>query len=47
MERQWTQHNHIGKDAIGWEDYRKMVYGFLEEDARDGAVPKDDDVVYQ
>jgi len=28
VDRQWVQHNQDGKDAIGWEEYRQLVYGF-------------------
>ena len=25
------QHNQEGKDALGWEEYRQLVYGFLDD----------------
>ena len=31
VERQWVQHNQEGKDALGWEEYRQLVYGFLDD----------------
>ena len=31
VERQWVQHNQDGKDALGWEEYRQLVYGFLDD----------------
>lgn len=30
VDRQWKQHNPENKDKIVWEDYRKLVYGFLD-----------------
>jgi len=35
VEKQWAQHNLDGKDELGWDDYRKLVYGFLDEDEAD------------
>ena len=43
MEKQWAQHNVDGRDELGWNDYRKLVYGFLDEDdtdAQEGASYK-------
>ena len=37
VEKQWAQHNVDGKDELGWDDYRKLVYGFLDEDDADVA----------
>ena len=36
VERQWVQHNQDGKEAIGWEEYRQLVYGFLDEGHNEG-----------
>ncbi|KRT81335.1 HLH domain-containing protein [Oryctes borbonicus] len=30
VDRQWKQHNPENKDKVVWEDYRKLVYGFLD-----------------
>lgn len=38
VDRQWKQHNPDNKDTIQWEDYKKLVYGFMEE-----MEPGDDD----
>ncbi|XP_014232281.1 calumenin [Trichogramma pretiosum] len=31
VQRQWESHNPDEKDKIFWEDYRKAIYGFLDE----------------
>lgn len=43
VDRQWEQHNVDNKDQIGWEEYRQLVYGFLDEDAEDNH--EDDDTM--
>jgi len=30
VDRQWKQHNPENKETLAWEDYKKMVYGFLD-----------------
>ncbi|XP_065580405.1 calumenin-A-like [Artemia franciscana] len=40
VERQWSQHN--AKDKIMWADYRKTVYGFLD-DMDPNELEKDDE----
>lgn len=30
VESQWKTHNPEGKDKILWEEYKKVVYGFME-----------------
>ena len=40
MERQWKQHNVDEKDTIGWEEYRQLIYGFLDDP--EGTPPGDD-----
>lgn len=30
VERQWKAHNPENKDTISWEEYRKLVYGFID-----------------
>ncbi|XP_040564328.1 calumenin-B [Lepeophtheirus salmonis] len=32
VDKQWEQHNPDGKSSLKWEDYRKIVYGFLDDD---------------
>ncbi|XP_059079403.1 calumenin-B-like [Tigriopus californicus] len=32
VERQWKQHNEADADAIPWETYRHLVYGFLDDE---------------
>lgn len=49
VDRQWKAHNPDGKDTIKWEEYKKMVYGFmddlepseLEKDTEEGFSYKD------
>ncbi|CAH0386853.1 unnamed protein product [Bemisia tabaci] len=31
VESQWKTHNPEGKDKILWEEYKKVVYGFMED----------------
>ena len=31
IDRQWKTHNPEEKDQIAWEDYRKIVYGFMDD----------------
>lgn len=31
VDRQWKSHNHDGKETITWEEYRKIVYGFMDD----------------
>ena len=40
VERQWKQHNVDDKDTIGWEEYRQLIYGFLDDP--EGTPPGDD-----
>jgi len=35
VEKQWAQHNHEGKGELGWEEYRQLVYGFMDEEGAD------------
>ena len=35
VEKQWAQHNHDGKEELGWEEYRQLVYGFMDEEGAD------------
>ena len=30
VDRQWNSHNPDNKESIKWEDYKKMVYGFMD-----------------
>lgn len=43
VERQWTQHNPDGKDEIKWEEYRQLVYGFLDDEEANKDPEEDDD----
>ncbi|CAB3378739.1 Hypothetical predicted protein [Cloeon dipterum] len=31
VERQWRAHNPENKDTITWQEYRKLVYGFMDD----------------
>ncbi|XP_046450335.1 calumenin-B-like [Daphnia pulex] len=31
VDRQWKAHNPNNKDSITWEEYKKMVYGFMDD----------------
>ncbi|XP_066999758.2 calumenin-B isoform X2 [Anabrus simplex] len=31
VERQWKAHNPENKEKISWEEYKKMVYGFMDD----------------
>lgn len=31
VERQWKQYNPEEKDKITWDEYQKLVYGFLDK----------------
>lgn len=42
VENQWRTHNPENKEKLSWEEYKKMVYGFMDEvDA--GELAKDED----
>ena len=47
MERQWVQHNQEGKDALGWDEYRQLVYGFLDDTSDDNEVSEEDNESYR
>ena len=47
VERQWVQHNQDGKDAIGWEEYRQLLYGFLDDNTDDNEVSEEDNEQYR
>ena len=46
VDRQWTQHNVDNKDTLTWDEYRQLVYGFLDEDLSDGHEDEDT-ITYQ
>ena len=46
VDRQWTQHNVDNKDKLTWDEYRQLVYGFLDEDLSDGHEDEDT-ITYQ
>lgn len=31
VDRQWKSHNHDGKETITWDEYKKVVYGFMDD----------------
>jgi len=41
VDRQWNQHNVDQKETITWEEYRHLVYGFLDEDDEDNHIDED------
>lgn len=41
VDRQWRQHNVENKETISWEDYRHLVYGFLDD--QEGTQTNEDD----
>jgi len=41
VDRQWNQHNVDNKETMSWEEYRTLVYGFLDEDLSDGHEDED------
>jgi hypothetical protein len=47
VERQWKQHNVDDKDTIGWEEYRHLVYGFLDEPEGTQQTEDDDSFSYK
>lgn len=47
VERQWVQHNQEGKDALGWDEYRQLVYGFLDDTSDDNEVSQEDNESYR
>lgn len=30
INRQWQTHNPDNKEKISWDEYKQMVYGFME-----------------
>ena len=42
VDRQWKTHNPTGKDTITWEEYKKMVYGFMD-DMEPNELERDED----
>jgi hypothetical protein len=34
-QKQWRIHNPDKKEKLPWEDYKRVTYGFLENEARD------------
>ena len=46
VDRQWNQHNVDNKETMSWEEYRTLVYGFLDEDLSDGHQDEDT-ITYQ
>ena len=46
VDRQWMQYKSDIKETITWEEYRKLVYGFLDIDFENKQVDEDT-VTYQ
>ena len=42
VDRQWNAHNPHNKNTITWEEYKKMVYGFMD-DMEPSELEKDDE----
>lgn len=42
VDRQWFTHNSNNKETIAWEEYKKMVYGFMD-DMEPSELEKDDE----
>lgn len=47
VDRQWKQHNADDKESVAWEDYKKMVYGFLDSMTSDEINKDDEGFSYQ
>ena len=41
------QHNQEGKDALGWDEYRQLVYGFLDDNTEEHDVSEEDNEAYK
>ena len=41
VDRQWNQHNVDNGETITWDQYRALVYGFLDEDLGEDAGDED------
>jgi len=37
----------MGKDALGWDEYRQLVYGFLDDTSDDNEVSEEDNESYR
>jgi Ca2+-binding EF-hand superfamily protein len=46
VDRQWKSHNPEDNDKIAWEEYRKMIYGFLDEKDAESADKHDKNFSY-
>lgn len=46
VERQWKSHNPDDKEKIIWEEYRKMIYGFLDDKDLDTTDKQDESYSY-
>lgn len=46
VERQWRSHNPEDKEKITWAEYRRMIYGFLDEKDPETIDKKDENYSY-
>ena len=47
VERQWRNHNPDNKTELKWEDYRRLTYGFMDDDADSSSNRDEDDKTYR
>ncbi|XP_012279956.1 calumenin [Orussus abietinus] len=43
VERQWKSHNPDDKDTLAWSEYRKIVYGFVDDKEAESLDKPDDE----
>ncbi|XP_058804085.1 calumenin [Phymastichus coffea] len=46
VERQWRSHNPDDKEKISWDEYRRMIYGFLDDKDSETIDKKDENYSY-
>lgn len=46
LERQWKSYNPDEKEKITWEEYRKMMYGFLDDKEAENSEKQDERLSY-
>jgi len=47
VERQWKQYNKEEEEKLEWESYRKIVYGFMDEQNEVDGQEFDDSFSYK
>lgn len=47
VERQWKTHNPEAKDKISWDEYKKMLYGFMDDMDASETEKEDEGFSYQ